>query len=347
MKGLRLYIPPFAPDDSGAAAVLYKLGGFTVILDAGGCAGNIAGFDEPRTNEKSSVFSAGLRDMDAILGRDEKLVEKLASAVKQVNAKFVAIIGTPVPAVIGTDYRALKRMIESRLNVPAVTLDTDGTRLYDEGISKAYVELFKTFATNTQKKKVLGILGATHFDFPEKFDWRKFAASQPYDEIFLYGYDGSLDSFIKAGDVEKNLVVSIAGLKAAKYLRERFGTPFEVFRPLMKCELSPSNAEIAKEKGKILVMHEQFCANAVRDKIESLSRRETVTVGCWFAMDKEYARVGDVKFTEEKDFQDYVKAEDFDVIFADRIFMRAIAFYKKTFIPLHHFAVSGSEARNA
>lgn len=48
MKGLWKYIAPFAPDQSGAAAVLYGLGGIVVVCDAGGCAGNICGFDEPR-----------------------------------------------------------------------------------------------------------------------------------------------------------------------------------------------------------------------------------------------------------------------------------------------------------
>ena len=74
--------PPFAPDTSGAAAVLYPLG-MVIIVDAGGCAGNICGFDEPRWQEegaKSAVFSAGLRDMDAIMGRDDKLIEKVRLA---------------------------------------------------------------------------------------------------------------------------------------------------------------------------------------------------------------------------------------------------------------------------
>ena len=85
MKGLRKYLTPFAPDQSGAASVLYDLGGILVICDAGGCAGNICGFDEPRwSGRKSAVFSAGLRDMDAILGRDDKLVQKLADAASKL-----------------------------------------------------------------------------------------------------------------------------------------------------------------------------------------------------------------------------------------------------------------------
>ena len=48
MKGLRKCLTPFAPDQSGAVSVLYELGGIIVVVDAGGCTGNICGFDEPR-----------------------------------------------------------------------------------------------------------------------------------------------------------------------------------------------------------------------------------------------------------------------------------------------------------
>ena len=58
MKGLRKYLSPFAPDQSGAAAVLCEFHGLIIILDAGGCAGNICGFDEPRWFESRSAISA-------------------------------------------------------------------------------------------------------------------------------------------------------------------------------------------------------------------------------------------------------------------------------------------------
>ena len=68
-----------------------------MICDAGGCTGNICGFDEPRWFlKKSALFSAGLRDMDAILGRDDRLVEKLKDAADRLDGKFAALIGTPV-----------------------------------------------------------------------------------------------------------------------------------------------------------------------------------------------------------------------------------------------------------
>ena len=120
MKGLWKYISPFAPDQSRAGAVLYGLGGIIVVCDAGFCAGNICGFDEPRWfSQKSAVFSAGLRDMDAILGRDDRLVDKLASVVKDIEADFAAIIGTPVrpllPRIIEVYADWRKSVFKNRL----------------------------------------------------------------------------------------------------------------------------------------------------------------------------------------------------------------------------------------
>ena len=146
--GFRRFTTPFAPDQSGAVSVLYDMDGICVICDAGGCTGNICGFDEPRWfghGRRSAVFSAGLRDMDAILGRDDRLVEKLADAAEQIPAEFAAIVGTPVPAVIGTDYRALCRMATNKTGLPVLGVNSDGMEYYDRGMEKTYLALLETF----------------------------------------------------------------------------------------------------------------------------------------------------------------------------------------------------------
>ena len=154
MKKLLNYLSPFAPDQSGACGVLYELGGIIVICDAGGCTGNICGFDEPRWfTKKSAVFSAGLRDMDAIMGRDDKLIAKLGDAHDRLKTPFTALVATPVPAVIGTDMKALKRMAEKRTGLPVITVDSNGARLYDEGEKKAYLELFRKFARDVDPER--------------------------------------------------------------------------------------------------------------------------------------------------------------------------------------------------
>ena len=234
MRGLRKYLTPFAPDQSGAVSVFYEFGGIIVICDAGGCTGNICGFDEPRWFEsKSALFSAGLRDMDAILGRDDRLVEKIGKACEKLSADFIAVIGTPVPAVIGTDYRALSRMIEKKTGIPALTIDTDGTKLYDDGEKKTWKELFKKFAVEKDVEPGrIGIIGATPLEFGGIYEedfLKKYFAEKGFSKVVCYGMGDGLDAVREAAAAEKNIVVSPAGIAAAKYLQQKFGTPYELF----------------------------------------------------------------------------------------------------------------------
>ena len=85
MRGLRKYLTPFAPDQSGAVSVLFELGGIVVICDAGGCTGNVCGFDEPRWFDTDSLmFGSGLDEMTAVLGDDNVLIDDVTHAVRDL-----------------------------------------------------------------------------------------------------------------------------------------------------------------------------------------------------------------------------------------------------------------------
>ncbi len=351
MKGLRKYLAPFAPDQSGASAVLDDLGGMIVICDAGGCAGNICGFDEPRWFlKKSAIFSAGLRDMDAILGRDDRLVEKLADAAKKIQVDFAAIIGTPVPAVIGTDYRALRRMAEKKVELPILTVETTGMELYDVGEESAWLELFRTFAKEVlpMKEKCVGIIGATpleihSMDAPRLLEEK--LKKQGAKEVYCYGMGAGIDCVKKASCAERNLVIAPSGIKAASYLEEEFGTPYEVAYPLAEEIFSKRLQEAdldweALSNKKVLILHQQVLANSIRQAICAHSDAQC-TVASWFMLKKELKEDCDVHLKEEDDFIEYIRDHSFDLILGDEILHNAISDYSGTYINLPHFAVSG------
>ena len=379
MKGLRKYLTPFAPDQSGAVSVLYELGGMLVICDAGGCTGNVCGFDEPRWFEtRSAVFSAGLRDMDAILGRDDRLVAKLADAAEKLDVTFAAVIGTPVPAVIGTDYRALERMLAKKTELPVLTVNTDGMELYDRGEEKAYLALFGRFAGenvdvepgNIEKTQTaescdgkrngknedvsvdiedrprVGIIGMTPQDVSDLKaveEIRKLYADQGLRAV-CYGMGDGLEEVKKASLTVKNVVVSPAALKAAQYLQKKFGTPYEIAYPLAP-ELVP---EMDYRGKKILIVQQQVIANAMRREIEKRTgEKEEITTATWFMRKEEIladlrvSAADDISLKEEDDFISLVGKDGYDVIFADPCMERMIPEFEGIFIPLTHFAVSG------
>ena len=319
MKGLRKYLTPFAPDQSGAVSVLYELGGILVICDAGGCTGNVCGFDEPRWfSRKSAVFSAGLRDMDAILGRDDRLGEKL------------------------TDYRALERMSEKKIDLPILTVDTDGMELYDAGEEKAYSALFRTFAK--EKFPVedgrIGVLGMTPQDVSDlsASEKVKTALQKEGCHAICYGMGDGVEVVKKASMAQKNLVVSPSALVAARYLEKTFGTPYEVGYPIVG-ELVP---EMDYRGKKILVVHQQVIANAVREEIRKRAQDEvTIITASWFSVKSELREIGDLALKEEEEYMELVETGEWDVIFADTCMQRMTPKFAGTFIDIPHFAVSG------
>ena len=332
MKKLLKYISPLAPDDSGACSVLYELGGIVVICDAGGCTGNICGFDEPRWNAtRSAVFSAGLRDMDAILGRDDKLVDELADVARKIDANFAAIVGTPVPSVIGTDYRALRRMSERRVGLPTITCDTTGMELYDVGASKAYVALFERFATEALpvEPRRVGLLGANPLDL----------SCLPPAEWELAFAD-----IVTASAAEKNLVLAPSGLAAARLLKQRFGTPYEVGDPRVATWFAAGSVggmrpeDIAGKR--VLVIRQQVTAGSIRQVLLSAGAAEVVCA-TWFMLDDELAQPADVRLREEDDFEELVLEGGFDLLVGDPTLWRIVPRFRGATIDLPEFPVSG------
>ena len=347
MKGLRKYLPPFAPDISGAASVLYEMGGILVICDAGGCTGNVCGFAEPRWFlKRSCIFSAGLRDMDAIFGRDDKLVEKLKEASLKTEAEFACVIGTPVPAVIGTDYHALRKMAEEKTDLPILTIETTGMRLYDVGEEMAYLELFRTF---TREKKettpgMIGVIGATPLSVSDLAFQQKVREKYPDKKIVCYGLGAGLEAVRNASAAEKNLVVSPAGVKAARELEKQFGTPYEVCYPLVE-EILSGGVERLQEspakKQKVLIVHQQVLANALRESIrKQLPEAEAITVASFFMMKPTLKEEGDISLKQEEDLLKLAENGGYTHVIADSM-LKPMFDEEIVFIDVPHFACSG------
>ena len=282
--------------------------------------------------------------MDAILGRDDRLVAKLVDAAEKVEAGFAAVIGTPVPAVIGTDYQALKRMCEKKTDLPVLAVNTDGMELYDGGERKAYLELFKVFAREKLPVETgrVGILGMTPQDVSDlkaADKLREKFKSQGHQAV-CYGMGDGLDEVKKASSVEKNIVVSPAALECARYLEKTFGTPYEVGYPLVE-ELVPDMEYAGK---KILIVQQQVMAGSIRAELRKRGADGEITVASWFSMEKDLLEEGDVPLKDEDDYMELVKNGGYDVIFADPCMKRMTNVtngFSGMFLDAVHFAVSG------
>lgn len=343
MKNLYKMISPFSPDQSGAVSVLYELGGVVAVLDAGGCAGNICGFDEPRwMTKKSAVFSAGLRDMDAIMGRDELLAEKLKAACEKIDPEFCAVVGTPAPAIIGTDFDSLRQMIEEMTGKKTVCVETTGTKYFDSGEEKAYLDLFKTFAEKKfdAVEGKTGVVGVTPLEFSCLDADKKIRNVKGFENAVCFGYNSGLDEIVKASECEKLVAASPSAVKACEYLSAKFDIPYEKDRIYIP-EKIKNKCENIKDK-KVLVITGQFIFEKLKDILNK--NNNEVTFASFF-MTKGKTDYDIIKLSDEDSLTELISSSEFDEVIGDAAFEkinRKFALNKTSeFTDFPSFSVSG------
>ena len=112
-------IPIYTADVSGVCSALYELGGMTVMHDPSGCNSTYNTHDEIRWYDQDSlIFISGLTDIDAIMGNDEKFLQDIEEAAKELKPKFIALASSPIPFMNGTDFPGLARALTARIGIP-------------------------------------------------------------------------------------------------------------------------------------------------------------------------------------------------------------------------------------
>ena len=235
-------IPIYTADVSGVCSALYELGGMTVMHDPSGCNSTYNTHDELRWYDQDSlIFISGLTEIDAIMGNDRKFIDDIEHAAKQLHPKFIALAGSPIPFMNGTDFPAIAHVIETETGIPTFSVPTNGMNDYVYGAGIALEEIAKRFVKNSEKQEkkesnshIVNLLGVTPLDFgPQK------NVEALKENLQKYGWEvtsswamgDDLETLQRSGKAEVNLVVSAVGLRAAKVLWETYKIPYVIGTP--------------------------------------------------------------------------------------------------------------------
>lgn len=235
-------IPIYTADVSGVCSALYELGGMTVMHDPSGCNSTYNTHDEIRWYDQDSlIFISGLTEIDAVMGNDEKFLNDIMETARELHPKFIALAGSPIPYMNGTDFPALADILEQELGIPAFSVPTNGMHDYVYGAGIALEQIARKFIKKedrTEKNirsKTVNLLGVTPLDFGaysrasymkanlEKCGWKVLSTWAMQDEL------ETLEKSLQAG---VNLVVSAVGLRTAEYLEQECGMPYVVGTPV-------------------------------------------------------------------------------------------------------------------
>ncbi len=241
MRQIARIISTYSADVFGVCSALFELGGMTVMHDASGCNSTYTTHDEPRWYDMDSmVYISALTEMEAIMGDDEKLICDIAEAAEDLKPAFIAIAGTPIPAMTGFDYDSVAYLIEQRTGIPTFGFATTGMNTYVQGVSMAlegYARRFVDRSVEKTENLSANILGLTPLDFTVNGCDRSietFLEKSGFQVISKWAMGSAPEELKMAGKAHVNLVVSSAGLGVAKALYEMFGTPYVIGLPYGK-----------------------------------------------------------------------------------------------------------------
>lgn len=252
MSKLSLFLPPFASDYSGACSVLFPFDCMVVILDAGCCTRNYAEYDEPRwTKERKPAFSAQIRTLDTVMGDEGGIISQVLDAARELKPACVALVGTPVPAIVGMDLAGMARDIEREGGIPCMGIATNGFDTYEHGVSRTLRMLADRFALPAASAQPDGeagaehsasdrafrvnLLGATPLDFADAAIIGKQRALL-VDEGIEVVFDGvsrfGVADIAAMTRADASIVVAWGGLAAARALRDGAGIPYVAGVPI-------------------------------------------------------------------------------------------------------------------
>ena len=232
MKQVSGILPCYAADTSGVCSALYELGGMTVVHDASGCNSTYATHDEPRWYDMHAmVYISALTEQDAILGDDEKFISDVCTAAADQKPAFIALCGSPMPMMIGTDFDAAADEIERRTGIRTLALHTNGTRSYLAGASEAFLRLTDLFVQPAEKHAdTVNLLGATPLDFELRDtlpDIRRWLTENGFSVGACMAMGDTLPHIAEtAAAAAVSLVLSFSGLAAAEHLYRTYGIPY-------------------------------------------------------------------------------------------------------------------------
>ncbi len=364
MKQTASIISTYSADVFGLCSALFELGGMIIMHDASGCNSTYNTHDEPRWYDMDSmVYISALSEMEAVMGDDSKLIDDIVRDAAGLKPKFIAIGGTPIPMMTGTDLGAIARVVEKKTGIPSFGFNTNGMHSYINGVSAALTMLAEHFTDRSTEKRAApcaNIIGLTPLDFSVNGtdeSVRAFLRENGFEVISSWAMGSSLDDIKKSGEASVNLVVSAGGIKAAQRLKEIFGTPYIVGFPAGRkfSAKIASDLHSASENGECIIsasgsggkargviIGESVVSSSIAASLES-EMQVSAKVLCPVDTFPGILRSGDSTATDEDELAANLK--DISFMIADPLH-RPLCPANVRFIPLPSEAFSGRIFRN-
>ena len=182
---------------------------------------------------QNRMFTTHMSEDDVVMGDVTRLEDAIVELDKSYAPKVIFVVASSVTAVIGTDIKGVCRYMQNEVKAKLVAFEQGGFRGdYSIGLAETYKLLVRNLPKKdvAQEAGVYNIIGASA--------WRYRMASDIWEVKSLLDEalglscnaclccDTSVEELEDMGLAQVNIVLGNEGIAAAKYLQEKFGTPY-------------------------------------------------------------------------------------------------------------------------
>jgi nitrogenase molybdenum-iron protein alpha/beta subunit len=293
------------------------------------------------------------------MGDDDKLIRKITKAYNELHPEFIAILGSPVPTIVGADMEGIAQELENELDIPVFGFSSTGLRYYNRGISDTMIKLTKRYARDGQKvTKSVNVLGLNALDFSDNSnadDIKELLKDGGLKVICSFMMGCTIPDIVNSPRAEVNVVVSQSGMDLAEYMERTWGIPYVAFTPIgsrankMIFEVIEEASREGESRvirsadlydGEILIVGEQLIANSIREVLTRHYGIKGVAVGCLFGKDQRLATEFDIDFKSEIQISNKMKENKYAIVIGDPLLKALVDKSKAKLFTLQHVAVS-------
>lgn len=369
MKGLYQSFPAFAPDYVGVSSFLFDENALTVFIDPHGCNGQTLYYMDPRFEDFSRMpksFSCGIREKDAVFGVDKLVEKKVMQILDCVQGDYIILVGTPIPTMLGVDYKALTDRIEKRAKIPTLGVTTSGLDFYDVGQKKIMNLMLNRTETQPEsfesEESDIHLIGATPldgWDYTAIFDYTAFLKKCGANTVDVWGQGNTFQKMKGVGKSKLNIAVSVAGIEIAQRLNHTYGTPYLIGYPIgsvmeeyyaklvefhldEKCGMPILKMAPDTEQPRILIIGSPVNSCMIRKYFGAQEGMTDIDIGFCFGAPVECKEENDFVFFEEEELHQTIKQKGkYDIIIGDPLFKNSLFSFAERYVEFPEISISG------
>lgn len=187
---------------------------------------------------ENRLFTTHMSEDDVVMGDVTRLEKAILEIDKKYSPNVIFVVSSSVAAVIGSDIKGVCSYMQEKVNAKLISFEQGGFRGdYSTGIAETYRLLVNELAVEDVKEKeeTYNIIGLSMGSYRAESDLNelKYLLRKSFGleaRAVLCG-DVTTEEIGKMGSAAVNIVLREEGVKAAKILESRYGTPIVAGSP--------------------------------------------------------------------------------------------------------------------